>query len=213
MPPVNPKVYHITHVENLPSILAVGSISSDARRIRHNLETTNVGMAQIKARRLALEVNCHPGTKVGEYVPFYFCPRSIMLYLLHRGNHPELSYRGGQRPIVHLEADLYTVVRWVEANNYRWAFSKSNAGAQYTRFFNNLAQLDEIDWEAVAARDFRPMDIKEGKQAEFLLYDACPWHLIERIGVIDAQTEQRIVALLRQTGHRPIVSVQRGWYY
>jgi len=40
-------------------------------------------MSTIKARRLYdLEVDCHPGTKVGEYVPFYFCPWSIMLYLL-----------------------------------------------------------------------------------------------------------------------------------
>jgi hypothetical protein len=136
-----------------------------------------------------------------------------MLYLLHQENHPDLSYRGGQRLLVHLEADLYTVVQWAESNNCRWAFSKSNAGARYTRFFNNLAQLDEINWEAVAARDFRPMAIKEGKQAEFLLFDVCPWQLIERIGVIDAQTEQRVAAMLRQTGHRPIVSIQSGWYY
>jgi hypothetical protein len=213
LPPVNPKLYHITHVENLPSILAGGSISSDARCIGQNLKHTNVGMAQIKARRLALEVDCHPGTKVGEYVPFYFCPRSIMLYLLHRGNHPELSYRGGQRPIMHLEANLYTVVQWAESHNCPWAFTKSNAGAYYTGFFKNLEQLDEINWKAVAARDFRPMVIKEGKQAEFLLFDACPWHLIERIGVIDAQTAQRVTAMIRQTGYRTVVSVQRGWYY
>jgi hypothetical protein len=75
---------------------------------------------------------------------------------------------------VHLEADLHTVVQWTESNNRRWAFSKSNAGAYYTRFFKNLAQLDEINWEAVAARDFRPADIKEGKQAEFLLFNECP---------------------------------------
>jgi len=57
MPPLNPKVYHITHVENPPSILALDSISSDTRRTRQNLGNTNVGMAEIKARRLALEVD------------------------------------------------------------------------------------------------------------------------------------------------------------
>jgi hypothetical protein len=68
-------------------------------------------MTAIKARRLyELEVDCHRGTKVGEYVPFYFCPRSIMLFLLHRGNHPDMNYTGGQRPIVHLVADLNEVV-------------------------------------------------------------------------------------------------------
>jgi ssDNA thymidine ADP-ribosyltransferase, DarT len=28
---------------------------------------------------------------VGEYVPFYFCPRSITLFLLHKGNHVDLT--------------------------------------------------------------------------------------------------------------------------
>lgn len=54
-----------------------------------------------------------------------------MLYLLHRSNHPELSYRGGQGPIIHLEADLKESVAWAEGNGLRWAFTLSNAGAYY----------------------------------------------------------------------------------
>ena len=69
-------------------------------------------MSGIKRRRLEdLEVYCHPGTKVGDYVPFYFCPRSVMLFVIHRANHPELTYREGQGPIVHLEADLPSVIQ------------------------------------------------------------------------------------------------------
>ena len=90
IPPTDPKIYHTTHVDNLPSIVAADGIGSDAQRIRRGLVNTNIGMTEIKGRRLALEVGCHPGTKVGEYVPFYFCPRSIMLFLIYRGNHPEL---------------------------------------------------------------------------------------------------------------------------
>jgi hypothetical protein len=213
-PPLpNPKIYHITHVQNLPSILIAGCISSDARRIEHNLAHTNVGMTRIKERRLALAVDCHPGTQVGEYVPFYFCPRSIMLYLLYRGNHPDLSYTGGQQPIVHLEADLHTVVQWAEANNRRWAFSTSNAGAYYTCFFHRLEQLDEINWVAVAARDFRNMTIREGKQAEFLVFNDCPWQLIERIGVINAPMAEQVTVMLGQSGYHTGVSVQPTWYY
>ena len=101
-------------------------------------------------------------------MPFYFCPRSIMLYIIYCGNHPNLAYTGGQSPIVHLEMDLNSVVQWCEDNDRCWAFTKSNAGAYYTSFFKDLGQLDQIDWEAVAAHDFRAPDIKEGKQAEFL---------------------------------------------
>ena len=91
-------------------------------------------MSSIKQRRLSLPVKCHPGNCVGDYVPFYFCPRSVMLYLIYRGNHPELTYRGGQGPIIHLEADLSAVVAWANENGRRWAFTLSNAGAVYTQF-------------------------------------------------------------------------------
>ena len=43
-------------------------------------------MGEIKARRLAQPVRCNPGTLVGDYVPFYFCPRSVMLYLIYKAN-------------------------------------------------------------------------------------------------------------------------------
>ena len=212
-PPDRPKIYHITHVDNLSSILAAGGLESDARRLAQEVGHTTIGMTEIKQRRLTMEVDCHPGTKVGEYVPFYFCPRSIMLYLIHMGNHLDLAYTGGQRPILHLETDLYSVVEWARENSRRWAFSKSNAGAFYTRFKKNLDELNEVSWDAVAAQDFRDSRIKEGKQAEFLLHDTCPWKLIERIGVIDEPTAERVNTILRQNRHRPGVSVKPDWYY
>ena len=98
-----PRIYHITHVDNLPSIIECGRLWSDAERIRQGLTHENVGLTEIKESRLRERpVHCYPTTMVGDYVPFYFCPRSIMLYLLHRGNREGLSYTGGQRPIVHL---------------------------------------------------------------------------------------------------------------
>jgi hypothetical protein len=91
-PPAQPKIYHITHVDNLASIVAAGCIESDGRRVGQGGGQTFIGMTEIKRRRLFdNEVQCHRGTKVGYYVPFYFCPRSIMLYILHMGNHPDIT--------------------------------------------------------------------------------------------------------------------------
>ena len=105
---------------------------------------------------MGLPVRCHPGDTVGQYVPFYFCSRSVMLYLLHRGNHPEVNYCGGQEPIVHLEADLRTVVDWAQAHGRRWAFTLSNAGAYYAEFRDSLEALDEIRWDAVMSNCLVP---------------------------------------------------------
>jgi hypothetical protein len=119
-PPARPKIYHITHVDNLPAIVNEGALLSDAEMIARGGTMAGIGMSNIKQRRLRLPVGCNPGTNVGDYVPFYFCPRSIMLYVIHCGNHPELAYRGGQGPIVHLEADLYDVIAWAAGAGTPW---------------------------------------------------------------------------------------------
>ncbi|QDU63526.1 hypothetical protein Pan216_44060 [Planctomycetes bacterium Pan216] len=100
--PSHPKIYHITHLSNVPHIASSGCLWSDAKRIELTLESRIVGMSDIKQRRLtSIEVTCHPGTMVGEYTPFSFCPRSIMLYILHMGNHPDLEddHLGESTPI------------------------------------------------------------------------------------------------------------------
>jgi hypothetical protein len=171
-------------------------------------------MSTIKRRRLEeLRVKCYTEDFVGEYVPFYFCPRSIMLYILYRADHPELSYRGGQGPIVHLEADLNATVVWAESHGRRWAFTLSNAGARYTEFRNDLDDLDEIDWAAVANDDFRSPEVKEGKQAEFLAHQACHWNLIRRIGVLSEPIRARVLAAVNGAEHRPPVAVRPDWYF
>ncbi|MFA6381335.1 DUF4433 domain-containing protein, partial [Acidithiobacillus sp.] len=166
--PPQPKIYHITHVDRLPSIVADGFLWCDAEVIRRAPVGTTIGMSSIKQRRLnELHLSSYPDLHVGDCVPFYFCPRSVMLYLIYQGNHPELAYRQGQGPILHFEADLHAAVAWANAQPSRWAFTNSNAGSCYFEDYNDLAHLGKIDWNAVQALKW--VQCKEGKQAEFLL--------------------------------------------
>jgi hypothetical protein len=210
--PARPKIYHIVHVDNLASIVGDGCLWSDAVMAQRQGGTV-IGIGGIKQRRLGLPVTCHDGITVGACVPFYFCSRSIMLFVISRANHPELAYRGGQEPIVHLEADLHQVVQWAETNGRRWAFSLSNAGAVYAQFRGRLDQLGEINWDAVAATDFRAADIKEAKQAEFLIERSFPWHLVERIGISSARIVPRVTSALHGATHRPRLQIRPDWYY
>lgn len=210
--PARPKLYHIAHVDRLPSIVADQCLWCDREVARRAPPGTTIGMSGIKQRRLdELRLTSHPALFVGDCVPFYFCPRSVMLYLIHQGNHPELGYRGGQGPIVHFEADLHAVVAWAGAQARRWAFTLSNAGARYFEDRSDLGQLGEIDWNAVQARDWR--QCKDGKQAEFLLEMSFPWHLVERIGVQSRATYTSVVNALPPRGHRPPVEIRPEWYY
>ncbi|GKS96066.1 DUF4433 domain-containing protein [Acidovorax sp. SUPP2825] len=209
--PDRPKLYHICHVDKLPSIIGSDGLLSDAEVARIQAPGTVIGMNHIKQRRLAeLQLASHPGLFVGQCVPFYFCPRSVMLYLIHMRN-ADLAYKGGQGPIVHLEADLNATVAWANNEGLRWAFTLSNAGAYYFEDRADLSRLDEVKWEAVAARSWSAH--KEGKQAEFLLEGRFPWHLIERIGVLSQPIANQVAHALPVGGHRPTVEFMPAWYY
>lgn len=209
--PDHPKIYHICHVDRLPSVVASGGLLSDSAVLQHNLGGTMIGMSNIKERRLTeLQLASHPGLFVGQCVPFYFCPRSVMLYLIHRQN-AELAYRGGQGPIVHLEADLHATVAWAQQNQKRWAFTGSNAGSRYFDDWADLAQLARVEWDAVQARNWS--GCKEGKQAEFLLEHGFPWGLVERIGVMSRPVYTQAANALPTAGHRPPVEIRPEWYY
>lgn len=212
--PANQKIYHIAHVRNMSQIARAGVIWSDAKRTELGLDCEVVGMPKIKHRRLyEIEVHCHRGTMVGEYTPFYFCSRSIMLYILHKGNHPDLAYTEGQEPIVHLQADLTATVEWAEQHGVNWAFSDRNAGTYVAQFYNSVDDLDKVNWDAVAATDFRDMMVKEGKQAEFLIHQSFPLELVEKIGVRDAATMAIVADALVHSEHRPLVCAEPSWYY
>ncbi|MCW3019439.1 MAG: hypothetical protein JWN10_1747 [Solirubrobacterales bacterium] len=212
--PPNPTwIYHITHVNNLGSILNDGGLLSDAEMIERGGPEVAIGMSEIKKNRLKYPVKCHEDDMVGEYVPYYFCPRSIMLYILHMGNHPGLTYHGGQGPIVHLQADAETVAAWAASVDSRWAFSLANAGARYALFRSDMAQLDEVDWPSVRATDFRDSTVKEGKQAEFLVKRFVPWELVERIGVRSAKVETEVLSAIADAAHQPPVDVRPQWYF
>lgn len=218
MIPAQIKIYHIVHVDRLPSIINDGYLWCEAEVLQRNLPGTTIGMNNIKQRRLReLKLTSYPDLYVGNCVPFYFCPRSVMLYIIHQANHPELTYRGGQAPIVHIEADFRGSVTWANQNNKRWAFTLSNAGARYFEDRCDLSQLNEIDWNVIYARKWSGPSIapsvKEGKQAEFLMEYQFPWDLVERIGVYSTAIYQKVVATLPKHGHRPKVELKPEWYY
>lgn len=212
-PPEQVKLFHIVHVSRLASILRDGHLYCDSLMADREECGATIGMSTIKLRRQRNYLTSHKNLTVSECVPFYFCPRSVMLYLLYMCNHPDLEYRGGQTPILHLQFDLLRVVDWANAHDKRWAFTLSNAGAKFFEDRSDLAQLFEVNWEAVRATDFRDADIKEGKQAEFLVEKCVPWQLVEEIGVHRTGPLSQIEAELAVNTHRPPTIVHPEWYY
>ena len=53
----------------------------------------------------------------------------------------------------------------------------------------------------------------EGKQAEFLMHESFPWDLVERIGVVDSSRKTQTEEAIGSASHKPLVNVEREWYY
>ena len=134
-----------------------------------------------------------------------------MLYVISRRNHPSLTNTPGQLPIVHLEADLHTVVKWAQRQQVPWAFTLGNAAESRAEFRCRLSELREVNWTAVAADQWSG-ELKGPKQAEFLVHRHLPWSLIERVGVISERVKRRVVEILGHSAN-PRVEVRRRWYY
>lgn len=203
--PATTHLYHITHVDNLPSIIADGALLSDVKvnKVPHR----DIGYSHIKMRRMTENrVPCCRNRFVGEFVPFYFCPRSPMLYTVNQGRSGLPP--GCQTDIVH----LVTTVAAAVALGKPFAISDGNAGAGYALYRGDLAALDEhLNWDAINAWYWS--QVTHFKSAEFLVADRFEWSAIRAIGCQNAATAAAVARHLRASAHKPTVSVEPIWYY
>jgi hypothetical protein len=197
-------IYHITDVANLPGILAENSLQCDAVMAKANPEI--IGHDHIKKRRLKdIPIPCCRWRYVGEFVPFYYCPRSPMLFAIDKGATGRPV--GCQRTILHLFSTIAAGI----ATGKAWAISSGNAGAFHTTFASNLEALNTLDWEAIRATQWAGK--QHQKSAEFLVADAFPWTAIQGIGCQNSATADKVRSLLADAAHRPAVTINANWYY
>lgn len=204
--PPDPWIFHITHLDNLNGILRAGGLHCDAT-IQRCLTVTNIGHRHIKARRLSRTVSVAAGGHLGDYVPFNFCSRSVMLYAVMRGHD---DYPGGQDAILHV---VSTMDRAISAGR-PWAFTDRHAELAHAAYFTDKAHLLHVDWSVMPllfwAKD--PLT-KELRQAEFLVHEFFPWDAVARIGVRSSAVKAAVEQLLQVAGHRPTVDIRPDWYY
>lgn len=211
--PQNQKIYHIVHKDRLSAIIQDGCLVSDALIRQRASSLPVIGLDNIKNRRLnELKLNSYPNLFVGQCVPFYFCPRSIMLYMIDQRN-SQLTYQDGQENIVHLQADLEQVIDWANVNNIRWAFTDSNAGSYHFNDYNQINEFHNINWMAVNAQYWSKPEIKAGKQAEFLIEQQFPIRLIKSIGVCSQTIYDEVAQIMQNLGYQTNLEIRPDWYY
>jgi len=208
LPPTDPMICHITHVDNLDGILEADRLWCDAKTRELAAVRTGIGYQHIKDRRLRRRVGVGVGGFLGEYVPFNFCPRSVMLYAVAGGR---TGYGGGQDPIVHLVSSVQRAI----ATGRPWAFTDRHADLGHAVYYDDLCHVGEVDWSVMSADQFwgGDSDLKERRQAEFLVHEWFPWTAVRGVVARTEATATQVRDILVRRGAVQLVRVKPSWYY
>lgn len=205
-------VLRLVHLDNLALYLARGVLHAPAHTPNdgHSWRATHRG--DVQNRRALKRVSSGPGGVLLDYLPFYFGPRSPMLYQLMTNQVP--GYTAGQGPLVYLVASAQQIAN----AGHGFVFYDGHALASLSTCFDDLSALDQVDWTATQARQWTSVDdpdLQRRKQAEFLVHQALPWDLVRGIVVLNAESGARVDALLTAAApqHRPALAINPEWYY
>ncbi|MET8122961.1 DUF4433 domain-containing protein [Micromonospora sp. NPDC005291] len=213
--PSQTRILHFTHIENLPAILAVGRLFADSM-VGTRL-ATNVGAPDIKASRRRRAVPCPPGGAVADYVPFYFAPRSPMMFRIAREHQDGTQgcYPDGDDPLVYLVSSLEKV----HHAQLSWVASDGNCAATLTSFSGVLDDLAElVDWALMGERIWRNLpedpDRVRRRMAELLVHREFPLDLLAGYVVRTPARQEQLRQVLRDAGIiDAYVDVRPNWYY
>jgi len=209
-------IYHFTHVDNLASIFRDGALTCDAGAPSAGL-VTEVGALAIKQRRRSVTVPLLPGGTVGDYVPFYFAPRSPMMFKIACDRRDAVSnlYQGGARPLVYVVSSIASVV----GAGLPWVASDGNCASSVTTYTSNEADLDShVDWDLMDATVWKSTDQdpdrRRRRMAELLVHHRFPLDLALGWAVSDEQMALRVRQLIDASGRSVrFVEVRPSWYY
>jgi hypothetical protein len=202
--------YHITHVENLASIVECGHIDCDSGCTSAARSPIGIAHSNLKEKRARRTVQVAAGGTLADYVPFYFAPRSPMLCAIWYGNVPE--YVGSQEDIVHLVCSIQELAR-----PGRFVITSGHPIMAVAEQYDDLDALDEVDWSVMGLKVWKDTDEdgsrKFRRQAEFLVHRRVPVEAIRLVGAMSAETAERATASLAAMRDPPPVTVRKGWYY
>ncbi len=194
-----------------------------AKNLMAGSTVTSIANEDIQDRRARKLVSLPPNGNLHDYVPFYFAPRSPMLYCNHHGTIPNAKPQG---EIIH----LVTTVQAVAADSLPYVFYDRHAVVGYAQEYNELAGLERIDWRiffeppllggyAQYWHDRYDADHphwsgrKEVRQAEFLVHQRIRFSLIEHIGVQNTQTLARVNEILNLRSVQCRANLENHWYF
>jgi hypothetical protein len=163
-------VFRITHIQNVPWLLDNGAhcAKSDCR----DPNFIQIGSPDLIGKRSNHPVSVHPFGTLGDYVPFYFTPKSVMLYNIRTGYNGIIQRRMSDIAI------LVTSLHKLVAAKIPFLFTDRHAYLVNAEPTSDLKDLDRLNWKILRTHDFKRdpdhPEKFEQYQAEALVYQCLP---------------------------------------
>lgn len=202
-------IFRITHVNNLPWILNHGLHCKNSEVKDPGF--VSIGMADLIRKRTEHTVPTGLGGTLSDYIPFYFTPWSIMMYNIKTGHKEVAQQRNGE--IVILVSSLHKL----HAMGVTFAFTNGHAFLRETDYFDELADLEQVDWELLRRKDFKRDPEDPGKlgryQAEAIVHRHMPVDALSGIACYDSRAQERVERDVQTRGLTIKVKAIPDWYF
>lgn len=204
-------ILHFTHESNLLRIFDQGCLLCDRLCRSYGSSVRSIAYDSIKRKRAQTIVEVPPGGTLDDYVPFYFGPRSPMMYTYRNGN-----VTGRAEDLSEL-VYLVSEAEKVASQGMPYAFTDGHPIVEPRSFFNNLDNLGEVDLDLMRERWWYDTneypDRKRRRQAEFLVWERMPLELISYFATKTESKRAEVEGLLRSKGLQTPCRAYRNWYY
>jgi hypothetical protein len=212
----------MTAIPNLTGIAKSKMLYANTVLQKKKMQHENIAYQGAQGKRATKFVAKPPAGFIHDYVPFYFAPRSPMLMAINGGRVDNCPYR--QADIAH----LVTTVEAIVTEGLPYVFYDYNATLDISTCYNDLKDLDKIDWPLFYeqprmdgyckywnSRVDNPKYIlrMETRQAEFLVHQKVPLKLIDCVGVCSSAKAAEVQKILADARINIPVEVKVDWYY
>lgn len=203
------RIFRITHICNVPSLLAHGIHSRSSPNVDPGFISIGIpGLIDGRARKA---VPIAPGGTLADYVPFYFTPHSMMLMNIKTG------YNGVvKRPNSDIVILVSSLDKLAETGCIA-VFTDGHAYMNGTHFYSDRNCLDRIDWNLLRRRDFKKsaddVDKSRRYQAEALAHRHVPASALLGIACYDPGAAATVQLAAEQCGLSLSVRTLPSWYF
>jgi len=189
-------LYHMTHKKNLPSILEHGLLChNDAHSDGYNKK--DIASNEVMALREGI-IDPLYNIPITSFVPFYFRIKNAMLF----------KRKSIQDDIVILCYDPNLLLK------EETIFTDGNATCLGTKFFNDISDLDKLNWKCLNARYWSEFtDGRREKMAEVLVGTTVGNRYLQKICCNSYSTHSDIKRSLLHSKLKPELEINKELYF